>query len=97
MNARNEERAVRHARQGLHAAASAFCKIRLNSATPAEARRLVDEALARLDQGPAPQAFKDAAREEFARRFRQNYPGETDFHPIDVHPRAEAWSGLDRP
>jgi hypothetical protein len=81
MNATSETRAARHARQGTQAAARTFCEIRLNAATAAEARLAIDEALARVDGGSAPQAFKDAVREEFARRFEHAYPGQRPTTP----------------
>jgi len=81
MNRNHTPHAERQALQGAQAAARAFCRIQLKAANAGEARQAVDEAMARIDAGPAPQAFTNAARAEFARRFQRTYPGRTKDSP----------------
>ncbi len=73
-----QDRATRHARQGVQAAVRTFCRIRLGAATADQARAAVDEALARIEAGPAPEAFRTAARAELVRRFEDAYPSSSD-------------------
>jgi hypothetical protein len=74
----SEERTARFARQGAQTALRIFCEIRVRSASAAEAREAVAHALALVDQGPAPQPFKDAARKELCERLTHHFPSARD-------------------
>lgn len=77
MSTSTTDRDAKHARQGIETAARLFSEIRVNALTADETRAGIDEALARIDAGSGPQAFKDAVRSEFASLFSIIFPGAT--------------------
>ena len=71
------DRTARHARQGIQTAARIFGEVRLNAPTADGVHQGMVDALAKIAAGPAPVAFKEAARAEMNRLFAAAYPAQT--------------------